>query len=428
MSGVEGSAYRQLEVHSVPEFIAPLSDLRTRLGGDPAAWRVREVGDGNLNLVFIVEGLAGSLCVKQAVPYVRAAGPSWPMSLERVFFEKSYYAAVADAVGARVPTVYHYDPTLFCLVMERLSPHIILREGLIAGQRYPRLARDMGEYVAQACFRTSDLARPFEEKMTSLALFTRNQALLRISVDLIFADPFIELDRNRHTTPQLDAVAARLRRDARLKIAVARYGHKFLAEPQALLHGDLHTGSVMVTPDDTRVIDPEFAFYGPIGFDLGAFFGNLLLSWYAQPGLASGGDPRISYQEWILDQAQMFWDVFRSTFLTLWESEGRGDAYPAALFQAGDRVHLQAAREAYLDQLFTDMLGFAACKMIRRILGFAHVADFERIDDPTVRAACESGALAMARILLVEPERFRSVADVIEVAPMHVDQRFTAPH
>ena len=35
---------------------------------------VREVGDGNLNLVFIVEGPAGGLVVKQALPYVRLVG------------------------------------------------------------------------------------------------------------------------------------------------------------------------------------------------------------------------------------------------------------------------------------------------------------------------------------------------------------------
>jgi len=52
-------------------------------------------------------------------------------------------------------------------------------------------------------------------------------------------------------------------RDAPLKLAAARYGQKFLNQPEALIHGDLHSGSVMVTESDTRVIDPEFAFYGP---------------------------------------------------------------------------------------------------------------------------------------------------------------------
>ena len=138
------AGYRMLDLQSVPALLWPLNDVRALLGGRPEDWLVREVGDGNLNLVFIVEGPVGSVCVKQAVPYVRAAGPSWPMSLERAFFENSYYRAVAPYVGARIPKLYHYDAELYCTVMERLSPHIILRRGLVAGRRYPDFARHVG--------------------------------------------------------------------------------------------------------------------------------------------------------------------------------------------------------------------------------------------------------------------------------------------
>ena len=40
----------------------------------------------------------------------------------------------------------------------------------------------------------------------------------------------------------------------------------------------------MVTADSTQVIDPEFAFYGPMGFDIGAFLGNLILGYFSQDG------------------------------------------------------------------------------------------------------------------------------------------------
>jgi 5-methylthioribose kinase len=417
MSG-EKPAYRMLDADGLRAFIADVSELRGRLGGRPDGWRVREVGDGNLNLVFIVEGPEGSVCVKQALPYVRAAGPSWPMSLDRAFFENSYFRAVAPHVGRLVPQIFHYDPDLFCTVMERLAPHIILRQGLMAGRRYPALARDVGEYVARACFFTSDWAWPFERKLDGMALFAANKPLIRITVDLIFTDPYILSERNRHTSPQLDATVAGVRHDGQLKAAAARFGQKFLNQPEALIHGDLHSGSVMVTESDTRVIDPEFAFYGPIGFDLGAFFGNLLLSWYSQPGHATAGDDRVAHRAWILDQARSFWTAFRTEFLALWAEHGGGDAYPAALFAAAeDAAALEAAKIAVMDAWFHDMLGFAACKMIRRIVGFAHVIDFDRIEDADLRARCEAGALAMARLLLTHPERFRSMDDVIDAVP-----------
>jgi len=410
--------YRILDPKSLLALIDGLKDVRALLGGRPEHWQVREVGDGNLNLVFIVEGPEGSICVKQALPYVRAAGPSWPMSPERAFFETSYYRAVAPYVGGLIPTIYHYESELYCMIMERLSPHIILRHGLLAGQHYPHIARDIGEYVARACFFTSDLAWPFERKMDGIALFAANKALVRITVDLIFKDPYLLSERNRHTFPQLDALAAELRGDGPLKVAAARFGQRFLNETQALIHGDLHSGSVMVTQNDSRVIDPEFAFYGPIGFDLGAFFGNLLLSWYSQPGHATSSDNRVAYQHWILVQAKTFWETFRSRFLALWAEHAKGDVFPDSMFTtAEDAAELQSARSALLDSLFADMLGFGACKMIRRIVGFAHVIDFERIQDAALRAACEAGALAMARELLTHPERFHSIDDVLAAVP-----------
>jgi 5-methylthioribose kinase len=412
------TTYRILDSKSLPALLADLDDVRSLLGNRTEDWHIREVGDGNLNLVFIVEGRDGSVCVKQALPYVRAAGPSWPMSPERAFFENSYYIAVAPFVGALIPKIYHYDSGLYCTVMERLSPHVILRQGLIAGRRYDNLARDMGEYIARACFFTSDLARPFERKMDGLALFAANKPLIRITVDLVFADPYFASARNRHTSPQLDELVSKLRCDGPLKVAAARFGQKFLSESQALIHGDLHSGSVMVTENDSRVIDPEFAFYGPIGFDLGAFFGNLLLNWYSQPGHSTPDNDRVAYQEWILQQAKIFWETFRTCFLALWNEDAKGDAFPAAMFSTPrDTAALQSARSVFLDSLFADMLGFGACKMIRRILGFAHVIDFECVQDATVRANCEAGALTMAHLLLTHPDQFHCVEDVIDAVP-----------
>jgi 5-methylthioribose kinase len=407
------SSYQILDSRTVPPLIAGLEPVRALLGGRPGDWSVREVGDGNLNLVFLVDGPEGSVCLKQALPYVRVAGPGWPLSPERAHFENAYFRSVAPYVGSLIPAIHHYDALGHFTIMERLSPHIILRQGLIAGRRYPHVGRDIGEFVARASFHTSDLAGPFERKLDGVALFAGNKPLIRITVNLIFAEPYFESERNRHTSPQLDEAASALRRDARVKVRAACYGQKFLTEAQALLHGDLHSGSVMVTETDTRVIDPEFAFYGPIGFDLGAFFGNLVLSWYSQFGRATAGDDRSAHREWILEQMKVFWTTFRTRFLALWAASTSGDVFPSAMFaKATDAAALESARAAFVDTLFHDMLGFGACKMIRRILGFAHVLDLEGIEDPGLRAACESAALDMAATLLRHPEHFNTIEDV----------------
>ena len=52
--------------------------------------------------------------------------------------------------------------------------------------------------------------------------------------------------------------------DELLKLSIYRLKSLFLSSTQSLLHGDLHTGSVMAKEGSTVVIDPEFAFYGMI--------------------------------------------------------------------------------------------------------------------------------------------------------------------
>ena len=41
--------------------------------------QVREVGDGNINYVYIVEGPSGGVVLKQGLPYIRIAH-DWPLT------------------------------------------------------------------------------------------------------------------------------------------------------------------------------------------------------------------------------------------------------------------------------------------------------------------------------------------------------------
>jgi 5-methylthioribose kinase len=409
--------YRPLNESSLREFLARLPEAAAILGGAPAQWKVNEVGDGNLNLVFLVEGPKGGLCVKQALPYVRLVGEGWPMTLQRAFFEQEYIRHQAPQLGSLMPRLHHYDPALFAIVMERLSPHIIMRHGMIRGQRYPAFAGQISEFLARSLFFTSDLALSAGEKKAMMATFAGNTELCKITEDLIFTEPYMVAERNRWTSPLLDGIAAEFRADTELKLAVSRLKWKFLTSAEALIHGDLHTGSVMVTERDMRVIDAEFSFIGPMGFDTGAVLGNLLLSYFSQAGHAGPGDPRGDYEAWILETLEQVWAGFTAKFLDLWRHHSEGDAYPGALFaDAAGKKALEAERQIFISRLYRDTLGFAAAKMIRRILGLAHVIDLEHIKDPDLRALCEKRALRLARELMVNTGRYGEIAEVSAMA------------
>jgi 5-methylthioribose kinase len=405
------AGYEALSLDTVAARIDRCPGVRERLGGGPGDWAAREVGDGNLNFVYIVEGPAGSVCVKQALPYVRLVGESWPLPLSRSFFEAEALAREAEDAG-RVPALLHVDGPQALIVMENLRDHVVWRRALIARRRHDA-APVLGRFLAETLFRSSDLALDAATRKRETALFAGNTALLRITEDLVFTDPYREHPLNRWTSPELDADAARVRGDVEWKVAVQGLKHAFLTRAEALLHGDLHTGSVMVSDaGDARVIDPEFAFYGPMGFDVGALLANLWLNAFAQDGHGEGAEP---FQTWVLEQAQVLWDTFAARFAELWQAERTGDAWPRALFEDQGQSS-EPALEAVLARVQIDALGFAGAKMARRILGLAGVADLETIERPALRAACERRALAMARALVVEREAIGTVAGACERA------------
>ena len=403
--------YRMMDEASLRTLLAGVPDVAARLGGTGDAWKVREVGDGNLNLVFIVEGLAGGICVKQALPYVRLVGESWPLDLNRAYFE--YRASVIQARHCQglVPAILHYDPKLFLIVMELLSPHIIMRRGMIDAVIYPNFVQHITDYMAKSLYFTSDLALPAVEKKAMIAEFCANTDLCKITEDLIFTHPYMVHHLNRWTSPQLDRWAAMWREDEQLKLAVSRLKVDFLSRAEALLHGDLHSGSIMVTAAETKVIDPEFAFVGPMAFDVGKLIGNLVLNYLSHDGHEAVPGERDGYRAWVIATIHDVWHGFAQKFQALWTRHRTGDAYPRDLLPDGSQIFAQAQAD-YLNRLWSDAVRYAGAAMIRRTLGLAHNADLERIEDPDRRAACEKRVLELGRDLLVNAEIYRTVEQV----------------
>ncbi|KAK3412325.1 hypothetical protein EUGRSUZ_I01098 [Eucalyptus grandis] len=408
--------FRPLDEKSLLEYIQHTPALASKLGNKFDDLKIREVGDGNLNFVYIVVGSAGSFVIKQAIPYVRCIGESWPMTKERAYFEAVALKEQGHWCPDHVPEVYHFDRTMSLIGMRYLEPpHIILRKGLIAGIEYPLLAEHMSEYMARTLFSTSLLYHSTTEHKRAVAEFCGNVEMCRLTEQVVFSDPYKVSQYNHWTSPYLDADAEAVREDNDLKLAIAELKSMFCERAQALVHGDLHTGSVMVTQDSTQVIDPEFAFYGPMGFDVGAFLGNLFLSFFSQDGHANQGNDRKGYKEWILQTTEETWNLFQQKFVSLWDEHknGSGEAYLPAIYN--NDVLLKLVQRKFMKDLFHDSLGFGAAKMIRRIVGVAHVEDLESITDASKRADCERRALNFARMLLKERRKFEEISEVVSL-------------
>ncbi|WCJ17812.1 Methylthioribose kinase [Euphorbia peplus] len=380
--------FRALDEKSLIEYIKATPALSSKIGDSFDDLKIKEVGDGNLNFVYIVVASQGSFVIKQALPYIRCIGESWPMTKERAYFEALTLKEHGRLSPEHVPEVYHFD-------------------------RKMSLIEHMSDYMAKTLFYTSLLYLTTTEHKRAVADYCGNVELCRLTEQVVFSDPYKVSQYNRWTSPYLDLDAEAVREDNILKLEVAGLKSKFCEKAQALIHGDLHTGSVMVTPDSTQVIDPEFAFYGPMGFDIGAFIGNLILAYYAQDGHADSSNDRKSYKEWILRIIEDTWNFFDKKFVGLWDEhkDGPGEAYLAQIYNNFDLQQL--VQRAYIKDLLHDTLGFGAAKMIRRIVGVAHVEDFESIEDASQRAKCEQQALRFAKLLLKERRKFETIGEVV---------------
>ncbi|MER9770872.1 S-methyl-5-thioribose kinase [Mesorhizobium sp. M0220] len=412
------SPFEALSVETLAGRLRANGALCSQIGKDTSRWKVREVGDGNLNLVFIVEGAEGAAVVKQALPYVRLVGDSWPLPLKRSFFE--YHALTRQQARApgSVPDIYHFDEGQALIIMEYLSPHIILRRALIEGRQLPNIAKDIGLFMARTLFRGSDLSMATKDRKADLALFADNVELCDITENLVFSDPYFDAKMNRHTSPQLDGIVAELRADRDLKVEAQRMKHLFGANAETLLHGDLHSGSIMVTDTETRVIDPEFAFYGPIAFDVGMLLANFWMAFFSQRGHEQNGK-RDAMRAYLLDVTVDTWSAFRAEFSHLWRTERDGMLYQKSLFEdQGDRLGAEQALDHMLHSIWTDLLGFAGVEVHRRILGLAHNADFETIADQDLRARCEAKALKFGRHLAVNRRQIHSIDEVNQLAAL----------
>ncbi len=350
-----------------PDTVAAYIERTPHLAGivDTSTLEVAEVGDGNLNLVFVTKDAEGNgMCLKQSLPYVRLVGESWPLTPERVMAEARGLAAGAAFAPDQVPAFYGVDPEGHVLAMENLMGWGMYRSELNKGNDYPGVGAQLGHYIARVAFHTSLFATDQGEVKEKVAEAI-NPELCKITEDLVFTEPYIVAENNSFVDELLPDIEA-MRVDEALRAEVGMLKYAFMTAAETLVHGDLHTGSVMVRDGDAgpecRVIDPEFCFYGPVGFDLGALFGNYLAARARAAVLNRPAD----FQQRLAGVGLEVWDAFAAETRRLWA-------------ERLDPTWTDGFLDTWLAKVEMDMIGFAGCKANRRIIGLAKVTDIQEL-------------------------------------------------
>ncbi len=420
-------AYKQLTEDIVVDYIKSLDSMK-KIFSSFDSIEVKEIGDGNLNYVYIVTNSKNpeeTVILKQAVPFLRVVGESWPLDIERMNFEVAALKKEYEICPSLVPEVYFSDNEMSLVIMQNLNKHAIVRGEMNKGVRFPKLPDHVSTFLARMAFYTSDwgMAEKTEKwpdhdtavKKDMVKQFI-NKDLCNLTENFIFSHPFYNSDTNSYTPGLSEKDIKSIQEDNELKIKVALLRYKFMNNAEILLHGDLHTGSIMANQDETYIIDPEFAFYGPAGFDIGLLTGNLFLAYLGQLHWQKvlGNDPA-DYRQWVLSAIKEIWDGFQAKYDILWKDRQKNSPDPMWDYPDGETA-FAGLRKAEALRIFRDAVGIAGTVMIRRTLGLAKVSDIASIEDNEERSSLDRLALEIGKRLIIEADSMSSINDALKIA------------
>lgn len=323
-----------------------------------------EIEGGNVNFAFCVKAESGQcVFVKQAPDFVKVFGPDFKLSRERMVLEVSVYSEwesqlSKDVVANFLPRIYTFDLDNMAFIMEFLGSYTLLQESLYAGNANRGVAAKIGEAMGLIHAKTH-CTRITVSEVERLTKAFHNSDLRGIQLEHVFSKPFRESDR-----------AAHLRKDSAFMGQLESIKAKYRGENRsdlALLHGDLHPGSVMA--DDSagvvKIIDPEFAIYGPPGLDVGSLISGYVLAYLflaRAKNDASGSITKAISQVW-------------TSYTSAMEANG--------------------VTSDILSGIAEDAVCFASCEVARTSLGFAGVRALP-FSDRALKADADAEALALA--------------------------------
>ncbi len=364
----------------------------------------KEIGDGNINYIFRVwDTKSGkSVIIKQAGHTARISD-AFVLSTDRTRIEAEILQLEHDLAPGLVPLVYKYDDVMSTCCMEDLSDHVIMRAALIQHQKFPRFADDISTFMVNTLLLTTDVVLDHKKKKAMVKSFI-NPELCEISEDLVYTEPFNNYNnRNIVFPPNQEWVEQEIYNDKQLLLEVAKLKFEFLTHAQSLIHGDLHTGSIFIKTDSTKVIDPEFAFYGPMGYDIGNVVANMIFAWANADATMSDGTEQADYIGWVEKTIVEVVDLFIKKFNIAWQKNVTEVLAKVPGFQ-----------EWYLQTVLSDTAAVTGMELSRRIVGLAQVKDITTIADEKARLRAERICLLSAKRFIMARETYKSGADFLK--------------
>ncbi|MGF2141661.1 S-methyl-5-thioribose kinase [Vagococcus fluvialis] len=361
---------------------------------------VTEIGDGNINYVFLVKDLESgkSVVLKQADKVLRSSGRA--LDIERNKIEAEALILQYSLVPKYVPEIYAYDEIMAVLIMEDISAFKNLRYELENQLIFPKFADDISTFLVQTLLSTTDLILKPQIKKERVRQFI-NSEMCDISEDLVFTEPYNDYkNRNIISKENQKFVEKYLYQNEVLIGEVGKLRNNYMNNAQSLLHGDLHSGSIFINQEGMKVIDPEFAFYGPMGYDIGNVIGNLFFP-LIKKEMYEGSS---QFTQWLRETISQIIDLVKEKLIREFNKQVTLDIYLNSYFI-----------ENYINEIISDTLGYAGTEIIRRTIGDARVREVATAPVGEKRVQMERNLLLLGSELILKRHEIKSGAKLLNL-------------
>ncbi|MDU6546511.1 S-methyl-5-thioribose kinase [Anaerococcus vaginalis] len=356
---------------------------------------ISEVGDGNVNYIYKITDGKKSVIVKFSDDYIRGS-TTRKLSSARSKIESEILQKQFELSNGLAPEVYSYSEENSFIVMEDLSDYKVFRESLKNKEiLFKDFGTEMAKFLYNTLFKTTDLVMDIKSKKETVARFV-NYDMCEISERLVFTEPYMNNQGlNSYSNENEEFIKKEFYNDPKMKYEVAKLRNLFMTKSESMIHGDLHSGSIFVNEKGLKVFDPEFAFYGPMGYDIGNIIASLMISYVVNYYENDKKDNKFSgwIKETILSIIENYIKIY---------NENYSKDVNTYMFDNED------FKKYYLTQVLRETSGYAGTEIIRRTIGVAKVWDIERVLEKEYYSDIEKDLLVIGKKLVMNSDKFYS--------------------
>jgi 5-methylthioribose kinase len=362
---------KELTVSNIPDYLISknIFDEGTELEVIDL-FEAKESVEGFVNLIFQATDKKNgrSVVIKQVAPHATRIESNVRMEIDvaRLKNEISVLIFWNSLTPDITPEIYLFDEEDNVIAMEDLTHLSLVRFEFIRMKKFENFGKRMGEFFAHNLFCTSKLSLT-KYKHKSVENFFHNVAgmtLLGPVFDTNIISTFL-----RPMNPPLQKIRENFIRNKKIQDKIKFYKYDFENNKECLIHTDLHTSNIMINDEHVKIIDTEFAIFGPIAQDFGRLYGSLItnyLSWY---GVHDDDQAKIKdFQEYILSTIEIIYNSFTKEFTEIWNTSIK-ENYRLK------RIDL----DEYLHNKLQDILAYTAINASSRLAELALPPDLKRL-------------------------------------------------